>query len=146
MERFFQGAIYGNDDMKESDYLRLQMIVNKVHDERFFNSQQRREIWQATHELLHSLDWKPKIDDNPKKPHGKRQKGPSMVPLRAFQNQQLVGELDKFEWPGENYIKHLDRKMPNFGSAAEMGFGEARNQFLSSCVSLWAEFVNDYRD
>lgn len=145
MERFFLGTIYGNDDMKEADYLRLQLIVDKVHDETFFNPQQRREIWQATHELLRSLKWKAKIDANSKKSHGRgRNESPKVTP-GIFQDQQDIGELDKFEWPGEDYIKHLDKTMPNFGSAARMGFGGARNQFISSCVSLWAAFVDDYR-
>ena len=146
MERFFLGTLYSNDDMKEADFLRLRLIVDNVHDETFFNPQQRREVWQATHELLRSLNWKPKVDANLQKPQGKRRKGLLTVPLGTFQDQQAIGELDKFGWPGEDYIKHLNRTMPNFGSAAEMGFGEARNQFIDSCVSFWAAFVDDYRD
>jgi hypothetical protein len=146
MEHFFLGTIYSNDDMKEADYLRLQLVVDKVHDESLFNLQQRREIWQATHELLRSLNWKAKLDASPNKSHCKRRKVSSKVLPRIFRDQQDIGELDQFEWPGEDYIKHLDMTMPNFGSAANMGFGGARDQFITSCVSLWATFVNDYRN
>ena len=146
MERFFLGTIYSNDDMKEADYLRLQLIVDKVHDETFFNMQQRREIWQATHELLQSLSWKPKVNANPKKSHYKRRKESSKESPKVFQDQQVIGELDQFEWPGEEYIKYLNKTMPGFGSAVEMGCGGARNQFIASCVSLWGRFVDDYRD
>jgi hypothetical protein len=145
MERFFQGTIHGNDDMKEADYLRLKLIVDEVHDETLFNPQQRREIWQATHELLRSLDWKPKVDVNSKGYRGKGRMKSSNVPPGTFQNQQDIGELDEFGWPGKDYIQHLDRTMPNFGSAAVMGFDGARDQFLSSSVSLWAAYVNEYR-
>jgi hypothetical protein len=145
MERFFHGTIHGNDDIKEADYLRLRLIVDEVHDETFFNPKQRREIWQAIHELFRSLVWKPKVDATLKKSHGKRGRESPKVPPGSFQDQQDIGELDEFGPPGDNYIKHLDRTMPNFGSAAKMGFGGARDLFISSCVSLWATFVERYR-
>ena len=146
MERFFKGTIHGNDDMKEADYLRLKLIIDEVHNETLFNLQQRREIWQATHELLRSLDWKPKVALNSKGFRDRRRMKSSKVPHGIFQNQQDIKELDESGWPGKDYIQHLDRTMPNFGRAAETGVDGARDQFISSCVSLWATYVNDYRD
>jgi hypothetical protein len=91
MERFFQGTIHGNDDIKEADYLRLRLIVDEVHDETLFNPKQRREIWQAIHELLRSLVWKPKVDATLKKSHGKRGENLQRYLLDHFKISRILG-------------------------------------------------------
>jgi hypothetical protein len=48
---FFSNEVTTNDDTKATDYGRLRLIILNVADGTLFSLEQRREVWQAVHEL-----------------------------------------------------------------------------------------------